>query len=192
MRKVGYFIPLILFFMIACSSNKAENYANQACDCLKKADFIKGAISQGMGFGRSSSKGAEEKARQCLIPVFKDFSKHFKSLSSNAQKKEFAKEFYHAVIETECVDNVLDLVPWKMADNALDEILEELEGGSKGYGKWDYDDEIAGYDYDEICECMNDLSDDYCREVMEEVAQEVLLLDREEQREIEKLFRDCQ
>jgi hypothetical protein len=194
MKKVLFILPTALLLILAsCGGNKAEGYADRACDCLKKGDNLQEAISSGIGLGRSrGNRSSEEKIRKCMLPIFKEFATHFKSLS-NGGKKEFTKEFYHAIIETDCADKALDMVPWGLADRGIDEMLRELEGKDRGRGRsgFGFDDEIAGYDYDEICECIGNIDDEYCLEIIQEVGEEIEYMDRDEREEIEEFFKDC-
>jgi hypothetical protein len=129
--KTGYIILILALF--SCSeeqkivaaieaditiSEKPKEAAIELCNCLKKGELTK--VQNWMNsFDNPSALSDNYKSLEdCVRSVVEANKDYINSLSLEDQKA-YVKEFLHAFIESDCVDEVLSSLPDTMMDQIL-------------------------------------------------------------------------
>lgn len=122
---------LSIFLFSGCSSNesKAENRAEEICDCVKSIGIDKNISIgklQNRDFVRDIERKAEKELPRKLLKVLRKIEEDIDDLSK-AEKKEYTRSLMKALIDTDCADIALDNIPYDMLGFGLDMAEEGLD-----------------------------------------------------------------
>lgn len=195
-------IKLLIIGTIALSlsscggvKSKAEDMAEDTCDCMKDAGGVDEMIGGGLMTGRG---GMQDDMQDCMKDKAEEYIDYLSNLDSD-DKKEFIKEYVKALVETDCADDALDKVTPFM-DMALKKAKKELGGKSSeslSMGGPDFCDCVKldneGRDADDRDEWEEENKDmiEECEELAEEWQDEYQDASDEEQKEMQKKVMDC-
>ena len=137
MKTIIYSISagVMLLILSACGGTKADanNHAKEMCKCLQDAGLdssISTSKLMDREFIMEIEKKMEETVPRCILPIVEEMEKEINELSKN-EKKEYTKALMKAVIDTECSDLALDLIPFDMLGIALGEAERQIERQEK-------------------------------------------------------------
>lgn len=126
MKKVGIvLLASIGLFLASCGggvASKANDLAQKTCSCIKDAgDLEKMIISMGRSTGFDRDKAAE-----CMQEDAKEYLVYFKDLS-DADKKEFIREYVKSLMDTDCADALLDKGVSMIKDEQIEKMIKEMD-----------------------------------------------------------------
>lgn len=142
----GGLFSILLF--AGCSSNesKAENRAEEICDCVKSIGIDKSLSIgklQNREFMRDIERKAEEELPRKLLKVLRKIEEDIDNLSKE-EKKDYTRSLMKALIDTDCADIALDNIPYDMLGFGLDMVEEGIERQERfreEYDEYDYEEE---------------------------------------------------
>ena len=168
MKKIS-FILLSSLFLSSCGmfGSDASDRADELCECVTNEIDIDGinianAESRMREIERDKEK--QRKLASCMLGVAEEIGEDMKELDKD-DKKEYVKDFMKGLIDCECMDAILDNVPFDMIDTFLPTLRQEMDkefsrnsrrgsnNGRNNYDDYNYDDydnyDDYNYDYDD-------------------------------------------
>jgi len=116
-------ISFALLILIASCGSDPVNHADSICNCLKEGG-LNSSLSL-MELDDLEDSMDEEEVTACVLNVFRKMEDDMSDMSKN-EKKEYTKEFLKGVVDTECSDLILNVVPYDMLGLALTGAESEL------------------------------------------------------------------
>ncbi|MDC3253052.1 hypothetical protein OAU25_02245 [Crocinitomicaceae bacterium] len=124
MKKTIYSILAfaLLLTTVSCSGGNPSGHADEMCDCLKEGGFDNSISLMDLEDLEDSFEG---EVPACMLSVFRKIEDDMADMSKN-DKKEYTKDFLKGVVDTECSDIILDVIPYDMFGLALTGAETEL------------------------------------------------------------------
>ena len=107
MRKLLMVFVSFSLFLTSCG-NKPKERAEELCECLKKDGLTENSTLKD---SEKIEKNVEKNALQ-YVGVLADIQKDMKELD-NDDRGDYVKAFVQALIDTECMDIVLNKMPYE-------------------------------------------------------------------------------
>ncbi len=125
----GGLFSLLLFAGCSSPESKAEDRAEEICDCVKSigiSDDMNIFSLQSRSVMRDIEDKAERELPRKLLKVFKKIEKDIDPLSKE-EKKEYTRALMKAILDTDCADIALNNIPYDMLGLGIDMMEEQLD-----------------------------------------------------------------
>ncbi len=121
---------LILFaLLMGCNSpeSKVEKRADEICECVKETGITDLDVFSLQD--RSEMRAVEQKTQKVLprklLKVFRKIEQDLDYLSLE-KKKRYTRELMKALVDTECMDETLNKIPYSLLGLGLDKMEEQI------------------------------------------------------------------
>ena len=124
------FLPSLLIsslFLASCGGNKGADRANALCDCVKGSVDLKNLdVTNPEKSMRDVSKENQKKTATCVVSVAEGLAADMKDMNKE-DKKAYTKVFMKGLVDCDCMDMILDKVPFDLINTAVPAMKKEVE-----------------------------------------------------------------
>jgi len=143
MKKLTYLVSLFLI-IASCNgknntsqsnpSSMEENTNKQAkalCDCFKDKVSLDGELSEIQKKFETLSEKETQGISECILKVGKSVEDDLEKLKEKKDKKTYTKNLIKSIVDCDCMDKLMDHIPFEAYGKLLDQAKDEMKEASR-------------------------------------------------------------